>query len=40
MLKLIKKYNAINIILKNNSIAVLSGDNEDYFEKLDMWYSK
>jgi hypothetical protein len=36
----IKRYNAINQILKDNSIAVLSGDSEDYYEKLNMWYSK
>ena len=32
-----KKYEVLNIILKENDIAVFFGDDEDYFELLNKW---
>jgi len=32
-----KKYTTLNIILAENNISVLFGDDENYFEKLDEW---
>jgi hypothetical protein len=32
-----KKYTILNTILKESNIAVLFGDDENYFETLDAW---
>lgn len=32
-----KKYEVLNIILKENDIQVFFGDDEDYFELLNKW---
>ena len=34
-----KKYTILNIIFKENNITVLFGDNENYFETLDIWFN-
>jgi hypothetical protein len=34
-----KKYTTLNTILNENNIAVLFGDNENYFETLDTWFN-
>jgi hypothetical protein len=35
-----KKYTVLNAILKESDIAVLYGDDEDYFETLDAWFTR
>ena len=35
-----KKYKILNIILNENNINILFGDDIDYFEKLDSWIIK
>jgi hypothetical protein len=35
-----KKYTVLNTILKESDIAVLYGDDEDYFETLDAWFTR
>lgn len=34
-----KKYEILNIILNENNIEVLFGDDENYFETLDIWFN-
>jgi len=34
-----KKYEILNIILNENNIEVLFGDDENYFERLDIWFN-
>lgn len=34
-----KKYTVLNTILKESDIAVLYGDDDDYFEALDAWFN-
>jgi len=34
-----KKYTILNTIFNENNIAVLFGDNENYFETFDIWFN-
>ena len=34
-----KKYIILNIIFKETNIAVLFGDDENYFETFDIWFN-
>jgi hypothetical protein len=34
-----KKYTILNTIFNENNIAVLFGDDENYFETFDIWFN-